>query len=55
MAHQYTLVSLPRFLAKFQVFCFNHAARFEEILGLFINCFAINRKIGWEGVEKNEG
>ena len=54
MAHQYTLVNLPRFLAKFQVFCFNHAARLE-ILGLFINCFAINRKIGLEGVEKNEG
>ena len=55
MAHQYTSVNLPQFLAKFQVFCFNQAACFEEILGLFINCFAINRKIGLEGVEKNEG
>ena len=42
-------------MQNFHVFCFNHKARFEEILSLSINCFAINRKIGLEGVEKNEG
>ena len=31
---------------NFQLFCFNHESRFEEILGLFIKCFVINRKIG---------
>ena len=40
---------------NFQLFCFNHESRFEEILGLSKKCFAINRKIGLEEVEKNEG
>ena len=53
MAHQYTSVNLPRFLAKLQVFCFSHAARFEEILGRFINCFAINRE-NWFGSGREE-
>ena len=40
---------------NFQVFCLNHEARFEEILCLSIKGFLINRKIGLEGVKKNEG
>ena len=40
---------------SFQVFCSNHEARFEAILGLSIKCFAISSKISLEGVEKNEG
>ena len=40
---------------NFQAFCSNREARFEEILSLSIKCFVIHRKIGLEGVEKNEG
>ena len=40
---------------NFQVFCLDHEARFEEILCLSIKGFLINRKIGLEGVKKNEG
>ena len=40
---------------NFQVFCSNHEARFEEILGRSIKYFVIYRKIGLDGVEKNEG
>ena len=43
------------FVQNFQVFCFTHEAHFEEILGLSIKRFVINRKNGLEGVEKNEG
>ena len=41
-------------MQNFQVFCSNHEARFEEILGLTVKCFVINRKIDLEGVEKTE-
>ena len=43
------------FLQNCQVFCSNHEARFEEILGLSIKSFVVKRKIGLEGVEKNDG
>ena len=43
------------FVQDCQVFCSNHETLFEEILGLSLKCFVINRKIGLEGVEKNEG
>ena len=33
----------------------SHEARFEEILGLSLKCVVWKRKIGLEGVEKNEG
>ena len=38
-----------------RLFCFNQKSRVEEILGLSIKCFVINREIGLEGVEKNKG
>ena len=47
------LTTVPYKIIK--LFCFNHEFRFEEILGLSIKCFVINRKIGLEEVEKNEG
>ena len=37
------------------LFCFTHEFGFEEILGLVIKCFVINRKNSLEEVEKNEG
>ena len=40
---------------NFRIFFSNHEARFEEILGLSIKYFVINRKIGLDGVDKNEG
>ena len=43
------------FVQNFQVFCSNHEALFEEILGLSIKYCVINRKIVLEGDEKNEG
>ena len=39
---------------NFRLFCFNRESRFEEIIGLSIKCFVINREIGLEGVEKNK-
>ena len=43
------------FVQNFQVFCSNHEALFEEILGLSIKYCVINRKVVLEGDEKNEG
>ena len=34
------------YLQDFQVFCLNYEVRFEEILGLSMKYFVINRKIG---------
>ena len=42
-------------MQNFQIFVPIIEARFEEILGLSVKCFVINRKIDLEGVEKNEG
>ena len=42
-------------MQNFEVFCSNHKVPFEEILGLSIEYFVMNRKINLEGVEKNEG
>ena len=41
-------------MQNFQIFPIIEA-RCEEILGLSVKCFVINRKIDLEGVEKNKG
>ena len=42
-------------MQNFQIFVPVIEARCEEILGLSVKCFVINRKIDLEGVEKNKG
>ena len=42
------------YLQDFQVFCLNYEARFEEILGLSIKYFVINRKIGLDARDWEE-
>ena len=55
--NRFNLSCTPKngFLPNCQVFCSCHEARFEEIVGLSVKSFVVNRKIGLEGVKKNEG